>query len=231
MNTETTNTETTNKVKYVFENGYYIPFLYPVFYYFLQNHLLTVTIVLKLLATNFYVHFGHMYEYSKYCPVITKPFMRLTDTGYIATLIAHYYPSFFPVAFNIHFMISTAYFFAVVVLGMKDMDKNYTTDIDGDFITMWSYCVHLIPFSIFCYMLLQKKYNFDRSTFSQALMWAFGWLFFIYVPFRLLTGDCIYSVLDYNESRWVQIAVVLIVILLLLAGNTVGQMASGHATS
>ena len=142
---------------YVYENGYYIPFLYPVFYVLLQDHLLAVTIVLKLLATSLYVHFGHLYEYSKYCPVITKPFMRLTDTGYIATLLAYKYQEFFPVAFNLHFMISFAYFFAVLVLGMTDMDKNYTADIDGDFITAWSYSIHSIPFVLFAYMLTQKK--------------------------------------------------------------------------
>lgn len=215
-------------IKYIYENGYYIPFLYPLFYLLLQNHLLTSTIVLKMLATNFYIHFGHHYEYSKYCPVITKPFMRLTDTGYIATLIALYKPSFFPTAFNIHFLITTAFFFAVGVLGMEDTDKNYTSDIDGDFITRWSYCVHLIPFAIFCYMLTTKKYTFDEKSFYYSVAWVLAWFLFIYGPFRALTGDCIYSILDYKEDRGIQFAVVILAVVFLFAGNMFGKMINNN---
>lgn len=211
---------------YIFENGYYIPLFYPLVYWYIPDHLIATTIILKLLATNYYIHFGKFYDYSNHCPSITKAFVRLTDTGYLATLMAYLYPSTFPVAFNIHFMLTISFFFATQVLGMKDMDGTYPSPtIDSTFAETWMHAIHTLPFLFFCYQLIANPQNksFTFQTFYQSIAWVLAWFVFIYIPFRLITGDCVYSILAADENRWLQMAVVALVFVVLFVSNWIGQ--------
>jgi hypothetical protein len=210
-------------VQYIYENGYYIPFLYPVVYSLIQNHLLTTTIILKLIVINFYLQFGHLYDYSNYCPTIVKPFARLTDIGYIITFVHYFNPVIFPIAFNIHFMLSIAYLFGKHVLHFNDMETSYYDNIDYKYIEIWSNAIHILPFSFFCYMLFSNKYKFTYNTFLYSFFLVLAWLSFIYIPYRIVTGDCIYSILEYEKPRLIQLVVMLLIILLLYIGNIIGD--------
>ena len=51
---------------------------------------------------------------------------------------------------------------------------------------------------------------------------------FIYIPFRLITGDCVYSILAADENRWLQMAVVALVFVVLFVSNWIGQTITTH---
>lgn len=196
------------------------------FQYFFQNHLLTTTIVLKLLSTNYFVHFGHLLDYANICNPILKPFMRLTDSGCIATIIYVCYPHFFPVAFNLHFLICVAYFISVVLFSMTDVDEISQPYIDDKYSEIWCYFVHFMPLLFLLFYLFKDNHKFTFQTYLYSVAWVLIWFIFIYIPWRLLTGDAIYNILEEDQNKYMQLTVVFSVFVLLYIGNSLGCLIS-----
>lgn len=213
-------------IQYIYQNGHYVPFLYPFVYFLLNNHLLTITILLKILAVNYFVHFGHLLPVSSICNPILKPFMRLTDTGYIATCFFIFNPAFFPIAFNIHMLIFVGYFIAILFCGMTDADYIHLPQVDNDFALKWSYAVHLLPICFYLYYMIQHRKNirFSNSTFKYSAYWVLIWFVFIYIPWRVFTGDIIYSILGDETSLYMKLLIVAGVFIALYGSNCVGQL-------
>lgn len=211
--------------QYIYQNGHYIPFLYPLFYYLAGSHLLTVTIVLKMLAVNYFVHFGNFLPFSSICNPILKGFMRLTDTGYIATCFFIFNPTFFPIAFNIHMLIFIGYFIAILFCGMTDADYIYLPQVDNDFASKWSYVVHLLPICFYIYYMSKNRKNiqFTTSTFKYSVYWVLIWFVFIYMPWRIFTGDVIYSILGKETTIYMKIMIVIGVLIALYSSNHIGK--------
>lgn len=210
-------------LQYAYENGYYIPLLYPIFYYIFKNHLLSCTIVLKLLAINFFVHFGKDIPSAQYCSPLVKPFMRFTDTGYVATFLNHYQPELFPIAFNLHLMIAIAYWIGIALFDFSDIDYLDCNRIDNTYTKLWSYAIHTLPALFYLYNISKTKESFNYRTFVNTIGWIAIWFCMIYIPWRLLTNDPIYGVLDDSHSIYFKLGLTCIVFALVVLVNTMAD--------
>lgn len=154
-----------------------------------------------------------------------KRFMRLTDTGYIATCFFIFNPAFFPIAFNIHMLIFIGYFIAILFCGMTDADYIYLPQVDNDFASKWSYVVHLLPICFYIYYMSKNRKNiqFTTSTFKYSVYWVLIWFVFIYIPWRIFTGDVIYSILGKETTIYMKIMIVIGVLIALYGSNHIGK--------
>lgn len=219
-------------LQYIYQNGHYIPFLYPIVYSFLQNHLLTSTILLKALAVNFFIHFGHLLSYAHIAPPPLKAFVRFTDSGYIATFLTYFQPKLFPIAFNVHMFITIAFFTVVLCFSDSDVDDIYDDAIDFQYTRIWSYTIHGLFTLFFLYHLVNPKnkttYTFNNETYFQTLTWMIIWFCLIYIPWRLLTGDPVYAVLGDDSSTITKIGVVCLVFVIFYITNSIGRVLSSY---
>ena len=132
-----------------------------------------------------------------------KQFTRFTDSGHLASLIYYFYPAFFPVAFNIHGLITIGYWGGIYFFNMKDQDDRNSSEIIKSFENMWIYSNHLSPLILFIRELwiqpeLCSMDLFTIHDFYNSYYWLYCWFVFIYIPWRMITGDCIYSILSHE---------------------------------
>jgi hypothetical protein len=199
-------TESNTFIHYI-KNGVYIPFLYIPLYYSTNNLFLTNIIISKLYPANYYFFFNDYYYYKdlpKWFSLL-KQFIRFTDTGHIASLIYFLYPDFFPLSFNIHFVITFGFWGSILFFNMIDLDERYSPEIMTNFATLWSFRNHIVPFILFVRELwikpeLCSQNMFNINNLYNSYLWLYSWFFLIYVPWRLLTGDCVYNMLSYDTS-------------------------------
>lgn len=210
-------------LEYAYKNGYYIPFLYPFFYWIFKNHLLTSTIILKMLAVNYFFHFGSEIPSAKYCTPLIKPFMRLTDTGYIATFLSHYQPELFPIAFNVHMVIAIAYWIAIAFCNFSDVDSLDSNQIDNVYCKWWSYAIHTIPAVFYFYNISKTKQAFNFRTFANSIGWVLIWFVLIYIPWRLFTDDPIYNILGDSYSTGFKVGITFLVFTFLAIVNLLAE--------
>jgi hypothetical protein len=211
-------------------NGMYIPFIYAGLYFITQDLFLSTTIALKTYTVNYFYWFGSHYNYLPQKYNWIKQFIRFTDTGSIASMIYYVYPEFLPVAFNVHFTITFGYWIAKFQFGMKDTD-----DINDPLIIKWIeelYCTcnHSLALSILSYRAYYYSHFhechplFTWQQLTYSYYWLYVWFLCIYIPWRLYTNDCVYSVLDKKTPIQQQLAVVAMIHVLLFMGNTTGYM-------
>jgi hypothetical protein len=64
------------------------------------------------------------------------------------------------------------------------------------------------------------------DTLKYTFAWLYGWLFFIYIPWRVYTGDPIYSILDAKQTPKKYICGFIVAVhALALLSNKVGLIA------
>lgn len=219
-----------NLVHYI-KNGVYIPFLHVALYYLTNNLFLSTIIAAKLYPANYYFIFYNHYQYRNFPKWfgMLKQFVRFTDTGYIASFIYFFYPDFFPVAFNIHFVITFGFWGSIFFFNMRDLDDRYHAEIMTNYATLWSFHNHIFPFVLFVRELLIHpelcRYSlFNMNNLLYSYQWIYGWLFFIYMPWRMITGDCLYSMLSYHVPIKKLLAFILFIHSLFIAANMSGAL-------
>ena len=187
--------------KYI-KNGFYVPFLQVVLWYFTQDVVLSHFIAMKIFSINYFFWFEHCYDYLPHPYNFLKQFIRFTDSGYIAFAIYYFYPDFYPIAHNVHFVITIGYWFAKIGLNMEDSDSIEHPDIIKWFETGWTNVNHILP-----YLLLVSEIRkidlcnnyFTWSDLYYSYIWGIIWFCCIYIPWRTITGDCVYSCLLYTS--------------------------------
>ena len=92
-----------------FENGYYIPFIFVLIYFFQKDLFLATIISLKLFPANYYYHFSYVYNYLPGNFNMLKQFVRYTDSGHLVSFLYYLFPNLICLAFNIHFVITFGY--------------------------------------------------------------------------------------------------------------------------
>ena len=214
------------------KNGFHIPLVFLALVNFTQNIYISGIITLKLYPANYFYWFGNCYNFfpqSQYNCI--KQFIRFTDTGHIASFIYFFYPAFFPIAYNIHFVITAGYWSGKLLLNIEDADEIHRDDIISWFSNIWTYMVHGMPFLL---LLRDFYYNnvhndmtcnnyFTDSDLYYSYAWVYVWFLCIYLPWRICTGDIVYSVLSFDTPINKQFAFILLMHVLFLIANWSGH--------
>jgi len=220
-----------NTITYYIKNGFYIPFLHVALYFLTNNLFLSTIIASKIYPANYYCVFYDHFQYRslpKWVGIL-KQFVRFTDTGHIASFIYLFYPEFFPLAFNIHFVITFGFWGSALFFNMRDLDYRYNPEINTTYITLWSCVNHIAPLILFVRELWIKPDVCSHAIFNinnlyYSYQWIYAWLFFIYMPWRMITGDCVYSMLSHNVTLKQIIIFLSFMHILFIAANMSGAL-------
>jgi hypothetical protein len=211
------------------QNGFYILFISILCYLITQNIFLTTIITLKLFPANYFYWFHHYYNYNipkSYNFLIQ--FVRFTDIGHVVSFIYFFNPSFLPIAYNIHFVITVGYWFGKMY-NLIDMAKLQKPDIISWFVNCWTYCIHVLPFVLLLNEIKQlKSHNnlcyeyFTLQDLMYSFSWIYFWLIFIYIPWRYITNDPVYTVLSIETPIKTQILFITLIHFLFVFSNFTG---------
>jgi|TARA_Y100000389_G_scaffold61194_1_gene57270 hypothetical protein len=208
------------------KNGLHIYALFGAMMLYTNNLFLTTIFSLKAFSANYWYHFYDLYDYNipvKYNQI--KQIVRFTDTGHIASFLYYFYPKFFPIAFNVHFAITFSYWITVKCFDMKD------TDIDNDDRIIMSIqnatitLVHGVPLLllVFEYILYKPCQDcFSQNDLYYSYAWLYGWFCLIYLPWRYITGDPVYSILSRDTPLKIVASAVTLMHVLFFTGNCIG---------
>ena len=231
MSYANTLTDYKNLFVHFIKNGVYIPFLHVALFYLTNNLFLSSIISIKLYPANYYFIFYKYYQYANFPKWIgmLKQFVRFTDTGHIASFIYFFYPEFFPLAFNIHFFITFGFWGSVFFFNMRDLDDRYSPEIMTKYATLWSAHNHIVPFTLFVreFFIHPELCNyslFSANNLLHSYQWLYGWIIFIYIPWRMITGDCVYSVLSFDTPIKKFVKLILFVHTLFIFSNMTGSL-------
>lgn len=207
------------KINYCIQNGYHIILL--TFLFFLnQQYYLGNIFYSKMFAVNYYYNFNKYYKYPNLYK--WKHMIRLTDTGHIAALLVYYDKSWLPISYNITFLITFLYWGTIFLLGMKDEDDIKRSDIHRGLQNIHSYIGHGSYWLWCVYFILtsNEKYQFNDNNLTITYKWVFMWLFFVYIPWVIYTGDYVYSVMKYFYTR---IIVIILAFFIIILANKSGE--------
>jgi len=209
-------------VKFIM-NGLHLPFLALFAIILGANPLFIFFLFMKLVPYNYYNCFQHFVENNDY--FYLKHMVRLTDSGHIASMLFYFNPEYFaPIAHNIHFIITFAYWGCKVFFKMKAENDEYA----GNYKYRWfdkyyEILNHSSHYGIICYYLYsnpQLACNvFDDTTMYYTLMWVYTWLFGVYMPWVYMTNDYVYSVLEPFHPWYYRLLVVSFVHLIAYSSN------------
>ena len=206
------------------KHGFILLNLYYPLYLFFNNHLITTTIILKLLHINYYYFFGHLSPKLNHTTKLIRPWVRLTDTGFYALIVYYFYNDFFPICFNIHFVISIAYWIIMIVFGFQDSDNIHSHELSIYIAQFISSLTHGLPLLLLSKDICTNKIYFNDASLSYTNYWISGWFLFIYIPWRLFTHDEIYTVLNINTPSIYKLCTIFFVFILSFLSNEIGKI-------
>lgn len=208
-------------IKYV-KNGLYIPVVHGIIYKHTQNMYLATIISMKLIPTNYLIWFGHTENISSHL-VQLKQFVRFTDTGHLASFIYFFRPDFLPIAHNIHFLIMAGYWIGKL-FGVKESGSNNDLDLMPRIHFITSGLNHGLVYGFLVRdIIASSTYSFSTDTLIYSYAWAYAWLFCVYIPWRHLTNDEVYSVLSVKTPVMIKIAFFSLMHVIMYTGNHIGK--------
>jgi len=206
------------------KNGFIILNLYYPLYLLVNDHLTATTIILKLLHINYYYYFGHLSPKLNHTTKLIRPWVRLTDTGFYALIVYYLYNDFFPICFNIHFVISVAYWIIMIIFGFQDSDNINSHELSVYIAQFTSSITHGLPLLLLSKDICSNNVYFNDESLSYTNYWISGWFIFIYIPWRLFTHDEIYTVLNINTPQFYKLFTIFFVFVLSFLSNEIGKM-------
>lgn len=206
------------------KNGFIILNLYYPLYLLFGDHLITTTIILKLLHINYYYYFGHLSPKLNHTTKLIRPWVRLTDTGFYALIIYYFYNDFFPICFNIHFVISVAYWIIMIIFGFQDSDDIHSHELSIYIAQFISSITHGLPLLLLSKDICKNNVYFNDTSLSYTNYWISAWFIFIYIPWRLFTHDEIYTVLNIHTPQFYKLCTIFFVFILSFLSNEIGKM-------
>ena len=206
------------------KNGFIILNIYYPLYLLFNDHLTTTTIILKLLHINYYYYFGHLSPKLNHTTKLIRPWVRLTDTGFYALIVYYFYNDFFPICFNIHFVISVAYWIIMIIFGFQDSDNIHSHELSIYIAQFISSITHGLPLLLLSKDICTNNVYFNDETLSSTNYWISGWFIFIYIPWRLFTHDEIYTVLNIHTPSIYKLCTIFFVFILSFLSNEIGKM-------
>jgi hypothetical protein len=207
-------------------DGIYIFHLFILLCYFTCDIFLSTIISLKFFVANFWYQYGDKYNYNihrKYNAL--RQFVRFTDTGHIASFIYYFYPPFFPIAFNVHFCISVGYLITVHYFGLKDTDGDLAFTSVPSVHNLFNTLCHSAPLVLLIYEYFSKnpcEDCFTQEHLFYSQLWIYSWFVLVYLPWRYMTGDPVYSVLSNGAPKYIIFGSMLTMYSLFYVSNYVG---------
>jgi len=207
-------------------DGLYIFHFFLLLCYFTCDIFLSTIICLKFFVANFWYQYGERYNYNidrQYNAI--RQFVRFTDTGHIASFIYYFYPPFYPVAFNVHFGISFGYWITVYCFNLKDIDNDLSFTHIPSIHNIFNTLCHSAPFTLLIYEYFAKipcEDCFTEAHLFYTQLWIYSWLFLVYLPWRYITGDPVYSVFSNDAPKYIMVGTVIVMHCLLYVSNWVG---------
>ena len=209
---------------YAVKNGFYIPLLFPFFYFATGDSFLSTIVILKAFPLNYYYWFENQYHYLPRGYNWIKQTIRFTDTGHLVSFIAWSYPHYLPVAFTTHFVITCGYWIGKIYFGMNDCDDRTIPDLEPIFEMIWTSANHVLPLLLVTHKIITSQYHvaFTVAELYNSYAWMHTWFFCVYIPWRLFTGDIVYNVLDYHKNNTKTLLFIGFIHLLVFFGHMVG---------
>lgn len=219
------------------KNGFYIHAVHAFLQYTTNNTYLSAILAIKMYSINYFYWYGNYYSYlPNPRHNWTKQFIRFTDTGHLASALPLIFPTSLPVAHNVHFIIMAGYWIGKLAFDLKDADRlgaAETGDIIDWHLDFCTYVHHLVPYLLIHALSsknLIKNYwevdcanEYSNQTLFYTYAWLYAWFIFIYTPWRLYTGDTVYSILDLKQTpKLVALGFVGFIHLLVFLANFVG---------
>lgn len=218
------------KVRTCIKNGYYIPVVHVAFYYITGDAVISTTAAMKLYPANYYYWFGEHYDFQipkSYNWV--KQFVRFTDTGYLASFIYIINPDFFPITYNIQYIITFGYWIGKLNYTM-DMDLKPIEGLNKNFEIAWSNVNHGIHLALLTYRMVSADIcyydHFTLEHLKWSYYWMYTWFFVIYLPWRITTGDCVYGIFSSDTPWSKKIIFVCLMHVIIALGNATGYLLS-----
>jgi hypothetical protein len=221
------------------KNGFYIPLIGYFLFCCTNNLFLTSIILMKLFPANFFFWFCHNMKYfqepyQSYNQI--KQFIRFTDTGHIASFIYYFYPEFLPIAFNIHSIICIGYWYGRFVLKMADADTVSDPEYILWFNDAWTAMNHGMANVLLIRELYINNYEICYNYFTSndlfySYLWVYCWFFFIYLPWRYLTNDCVYEIFGDKYMFSTKVKFIGLIHIIILVSNNIGYLLSCTASN
>lgn len=212
------------------KNGYYIPVIHVGLYYVTGDAFVSTSVAMKIYPANYFYWFGEYYDFripKRYNWV--KQFVRFTDTGYLASYIYIIYPEFFPIAYNVQYIITFGYWIGKIICGLE-MAFKPLPGLNKQFEIAWSNINHGIHLLLLTYKMLTDDVCYDHFTMQHlkwSYYWMYIWFFAIYLPWRITTGDCVYGIFSSDTPISKKIIFVCLMHGLIALGNTTGYLLAG----
>ena len=192
------------------QNGFYVHVVHALLQAATGNTFLSAVLSIKLYSLNYFYWHGHLYTYLPRHNWI-KQFIRMTDTGHVASFalllgplfVDDFVPRFLPLAHNVHFIILAAYWIATIGLGMKDSDRRLPRGIHEWHMDLLTYVHHTAPYCLIYLFPTPSDcaHAYGSTTLLATYGWLYAWFFGIYCPWRLYTGDAVYSIMDTKKTH------------------------------
>jgi hypothetical protein len=209
----------------ILKNGYYIYLITCVLLYN-YNIFIALFITLKLYSINYFYWYGtklSIFENPNFNWI--KQFIRLTDTGHIASCMVFINYKLLSLSHNVHFIIFIGYFACKLMFNLEDADRLIDDELNLSHMDISTYIHHSVPYMLSLYhMYITAASNnceimYNYSNIINTYIWLFMWFFCIYIPWRIITNDIVYSILDTRNKYNLCISICIISCLPLLANN------------
>jgi len=197
--------------KYI-HNGVLIPIGCFAYYLYTADYQLPIYMYLKLFSAHYYNTFKDLYTYPELYKY--KHLVRLTDTGHIANFLYYSNPVLFlPISHNILFIITISFYIGFFAFNLGGTDDICNKEIVGWMQTLHMHLNHILPYGIIVYDSINNKYSYDSCPFTndnlfKTYCWLYLWLFCVYIPWRYMTNDPVYSVLDNSTPLYVKVSII-----------------------
>jgi len=219
-----------SKIILYLKNGFYIPFVFLLLSWLTQNFFLSTIIAVKLYPANHWYWFSESYSYNNIPKQYNwvKQFVRMTDTGHLISLLYFVDSSYLPLAHNVHFFITAGYWTGRA-LGSQDQDKLLEKPNSGIIRwheIAWSSVSHGLPYLLFLREMIRSEqcFSFDWNTLLVSYQWNYIWFLAVYMPWRIYTGDIVYSILDLNNGYEKAAKFFIFLHLVTLVSNSTGYL-------
>jgi hypothetical protein len=82
------------------------------------------------------------------------------------------------------------------------------------------------------YRVINCEYDYNYVNLTYTYIWLYTWFILIYIPWRLYTGDTVYSILDLNKTpKHISIYFIFYIHLLVFLSNMIGYTSCKIITS
>lgn len=220
--------DTNENITFMFKNGFHIHFIHAFLYLYLKNVFLSTIIAIKLYSINYFFWFGTEYNFFPNTPRLNwiKQCIRFTDTGHLASFLVLFYPHLIPVAHNVHFTIMIGYWIGRFVFELEDAYRIEHNDLIPWHLDALTTIHHIVPYCLIGWKIYSATecYDFNWISTYQSIAWLWTWFFGIYLPWRFITGDTVYSILDVKTHLETQVTFIGLIHVLIILANEIGYL-------